>query len=328
MIEGQRIGFVDYAKAIGITLVVVGHANAYNSFCKEWIYAFHMPLFFLLSGMLLRPTADLKAFAIKKGRRIIVPYFVWGLIFSVFSLKNIALVCYGSHQTLVLANSLSSLWFFPTLFVGYVIGEMIINAATRNAKTSALLRFTWGVVGMLVGFLLPKLHYGYPWGLDIALVAMGFMMIGKCTFEMLMKVRLINNIWLLAVTCVLGISTMGVFLNSPQNGYVNVAESIYGNHILFLVSALLGSFFIICLSILLEKVNWGAVSKSILYVGQNSLTIMILHKPVISVTEKALERTMLPDGICLLSVALVTVIVCCGGCVVMNACVPQIIGKG
>lgn len=49
----KRIDWIDYAKAIGIFLVVVGHTYAGNAL-TNWIYSFHMPLFFFLSGTMLR----------------------------------------------------------------------------------------------------------------------------------------------------------------------------------------------------------------------------------------------------------------------------------
>ncbi len=60
---GMRETWVDYAKGIGIILVVFGHANRglYSSgiyispeiyhYLDNVIYSFHMPLFFFLSGL-------------------------------------------------------------------------------------------------------------------------------------------------------------------------------------------------------------------------------------------------------------------------------------
>ncbi|EPJ4139137.1 acyltransferase family protein [Klebsiella pneumoniae] len=59
----MRETWVDYAKGIGIILVVFGHANRglYSSgiyispeiyhYLDNVIYSFHMPLFFFLSGL-------------------------------------------------------------------------------------------------------------------------------------------------------------------------------------------------------------------------------------------------------------------------------------
>jgi fucose 4-O-acetylase-like acetyltransferase len=89
---------VDAAKGFGIILVVLGHelrglvaseimsATPTFHFVDDWIYAFHMPLFFFLSGLFLfrsvaRPFADL---ASDKIRSIAYPYFVWSIVTLTF----------------------------------------------------------------------------------------------------------------------------------------------------------------------------------------------------------------------------------------------------
>ena len=91
---GERIAWVDTAKGLGIALVVVGHvlrglvaSNVISAtpgavFIDAWIYAFHMPLFFFLSGLFLSRSATkpFLEFARDKVRTIAYPYFVWSLI--------------------------------------------------------------------------------------------------------------------------------------------------------------------------------------------------------------------------------------------------------
>lgn len=48
--KGKRIAFVDIAKAIGLLLVIVGHTTS-NPYVFAIIYSFHMPLFFVMSGI-------------------------------------------------------------------------------------------------------------------------------------------------------------------------------------------------------------------------------------------------------------------------------------
>lgn len=50
----QRLDWVDVARGIGIIAVVVGHVWTRGPL-RDAMYSFHMPLFFLLSGMLSRP---------------------------------------------------------------------------------------------------------------------------------------------------------------------------------------------------------------------------------------------------------------------------------
>ena len=52
---GNREHWIDALKGIGIILVVIGHVSLGNNLVK-WIYSFHMPLFFALSGYMLAHT--------------------------------------------------------------------------------------------------------------------------------------------------------------------------------------------------------------------------------------------------------------------------------
>ena len=89
----RRISWPDYAKGIGIFLVVLGHlirslvANQIiqHPFWLEldrWIYSFHMPLFFFLSGLFIINATKLKtgSFIASRIRSIAYPYFIWSII--------------------------------------------------------------------------------------------------------------------------------------------------------------------------------------------------------------------------------------------------------
>ncbi|WP_298014468.1 acyltransferase family protein [uncultured Megasphaera sp.] len=53
-INPKRIDWIDIAKGIAILLVIIGHTNPWGSTTRNFIYSFHMPLFFLLSGYTYR----------------------------------------------------------------------------------------------------------------------------------------------------------------------------------------------------------------------------------------------------------------------------------
>ena len=42
--QTKRVEALDIAKGIGIILVIIGHMS--SSYLRDWIYSFHMPLFF------------------------------------------------------------------------------------------------------------------------------------------------------------------------------------------------------------------------------------------------------------------------------------------
>lgn len=90
----SRIVWIDYAKGIGIIFVVIGHVlrglmdspGDYNlealNFADRWIYSFHMPLFFFLSGLFAPRTLGQSpsVFFCGKIRTILYPYVVWSAI--------------------------------------------------------------------------------------------------------------------------------------------------------------------------------------------------------------------------------------------------------
>jgi fucose 4-O-acetylase-like acetyltransferase len=89
-----RIDWVDYAKGLGIVLVVIGHSlrgeitSAKGSELllahqiDAWIYAFHMPLFFFLSGLFARSLRKKtpQAFFDSRWTILVYPYLLWSLI--------------------------------------------------------------------------------------------------------------------------------------------------------------------------------------------------------------------------------------------------------
>ena len=65
-----RVGYFDIAKGIGIILVIIGHIEYVPAPIRFYIVTFHMPLFFIISGMLMNLTdeagRDFKQLLLKK----------------------------------------------------------------------------------------------------------------------------------------------------------------------------------------------------------------------------------------------------------------------
>lgn len=90
----NRINAIDVAKGIGILCIVLGHIVP-NSYVARWLYAFHVPLFFLLSGFTYSLKEDKKAFYLNKAKRLLLPY----LIFAVISIAiYIYIYIYGDYS--------------------------------------------------------------------------------------------------------------------------------------------------------------------------------------------------------------------------------------
>ena len=85
--SNQRIQYIDIAKGIGILLVVIGHCINSLSFLGKWIWSFHMPLFFVISGLCFNPSKN----------TLFVPFFQYfGKFLPINKNKTIESVLAGS----------------------------------------------------------------------------------------------------------------------------------------------------------------------------------------------------------------------------------------
>ena len=61
-VDNHRIDWIDIAKGIAILLVIIGHTVKFGSASRTFIFSFHMPLFFVLSGYTYRVAEDFATF--------------------------------------------------------------------------------------------------------------------------------------------------------------------------------------------------------------------------------------------------------------------------
>ena len=103
----NRIEYIDVAKGIGIFLVVFGHvlwkgkyAIPYaNSICNM-IYSFHMPLFFVISGLCIKESKTLTLQTVKDmANAYLIPYVVWTVIYlMLFQVESILMEMWNEKQ--------------------------------------------------------------------------------------------------------------------------------------------------------------------------------------------------------------------------------------
>ena len=82
----DRIVTLDIMKGIGILLMIAGHCNLLPDSILKWIFTFHMPLFFLISGFLFKPNPDFKRYREKSTRRLLYPYLFTSIVLILISL--------------------------------------------------------------------------------------------------------------------------------------------------------------------------------------------------------------------------------------------------
>ena len=116
----KHFEYLDYAKGIGIFFVVLGHDLQLHSnmlrvgrMSARYIYAFHMPLFFIISGIGLfyklhdLDSVDLRAETKRLTKRLLLPYLFWSAIYTFLSV--------GWHFIQGEPN-----WFMSMMHHGYI----------------------------------------------------------------------------------------------------------------------------------------------------------------------------------------------------------------
>ncbi len=141
----SRISWLDAARGLGIVLVVIGHAlgglmdspmgQGQLMFRQAFfaIYTFHMPLFLLLSGLLIVPRLEKGTTAFVKGLgpTIVWPYFLWSilqftLIYMLGSVVNRPAEAYWPVILSLPWNTVSQFWFLYALFWLHMLAVILL----------------------------------------------------------------------------------------------------------------------------------------------------------------------------------------------------------
>jgi len=136
----NRMAWIDIARGIGIVLVVYGHGMRGNGLTADpaslfslqdrWIYAFHMPLFFVLSGIFLWRSIGKNRGGFVKARwwHVIYPYLLWSGITAAIELAASHYV--NSPLTwhdvmLIPVVPIEQYWFLYALLIGQLIAALV-----------------------------------------------------------------------------------------------------------------------------------------------------------------------------------------------------------
>lgn len=144
-LKRERIDWIDSAKGIGIVLVVIGHTlgglidsplggglvGSRDAFFL--IYTFHMPLFFLLTGLLVskRVERGTRGFLATLGPSIVWPYFLWSVIqfTTIYLLGSLVNNPVQNYWPVILSlpwNTVSQFWFLYALFWMHVLAALLL----------------------------------------------------------------------------------------------------------------------------------------------------------------------------------------------------------
>ncbi len=274
-IGNKRKEFIDVAKGIGIILVVLGHLNSAEQPIRNFIYSFHMPLFFLLSGLFFNGDTDFPTLLKKSVKTLLVPYLIFVALDAVvyifdnnFQVESIAFAFNSralSATGLRLRITNLPIWFLFALF--YI--RLLYYYVHRSKIVEAII--------IIIGFVLVAVakYFWYP-PKCMYIVAI------PCFVFYSMGYRLKNFVFSLGekkttvvgcmLTCLLFVA---LCVLSNINDCVNIYSYKYGNVILFYINAFIGCGLTLYISLCISKIK--GVSTVFAYYGRNSVVVMVFH---------------------------------------------------
>lgn len=229
--SNHRIEYVDILRAFGIILMIMGHIGFGKEF-NHYIHAFHMPLFFIVTGFFYKKR-DMSDLFKRRFKTLIVPYFFFGMAqvilyfiinksFDPFALR----LLFFDNTTGEGIPIAGALWFLTAMF----FAEIFYNAI-QHIRVDGWLRLAIIIIVSVAGMVLAQyLPFRLPWGLDAAMVSVGLIHFGTLLKDKFGKV-LNMPIWLTLI-CFLVFSVLIM-----MNGYVNIRRGIYAIWPLFWLNA-------------------------------------------------------------------------------------------
>lgn len=193
----KRNYYIDCLKGFGLLLVVIGHvfdgyirsgmfADSYSTMCVIYniIYAFHMPLFFIISGYVFR-MAYFKDGRVKPSLNIqikntIAIYIIFSVLFGLFKI-----VC-GKYTNsdlsfkdllMIWLKPIAPYWYLYVLVFYYVFfSRKTVMKCPQNIMLAVLV-----AISCVCGFI-PKEYYSY-FSIQHLLFSMAFFFIGIVIYD-------------------------------------------------------------------------------------------------------------------------------------------------
>lgn len=263
----KRIDWVDISKGFVILLMVLGHSNL-PEVANRWIWSFHMPFFFFISGYFTGFSRPIKDFICHKTRQLLYPFFIYSII--VLLLLSVALrrsIFDLTTEVLIEGWGGIALWFVPVLYLSTIIVRLISDKYLVMSI----------IIFLFVGSGLCAENIILPWTLSSVPYASVMIVIGRLLKKYNFFKELEQNFYWMLCACLIGFS--GSFIVSIYYRLDMACNNI--NPIIQITfGALCGIFGSIALSMMLGKLHLF-INNVLKWCGQNTYEIMALSQVII-----------------------------------------------
>lgn len=283
-----KLQFITIAYGIAAILVIFGHSHPLNIDYPQWmhgiinfIYKFHMPLFFFIAGVLIAYTQGCRQGIVlwwmRKVRKLIVPYLVLTLAAYV---PKVLLGSYMNDDMAVSASGIVRIilipregvwghfWFIPTYLPLCLIGGMIYSLLDNMGRKKPVLAGGY-CIAIALGFWLNTHPIKIRWfALEDISFEFVYMMMGMALAKWIVRQKRIKGNIFLSIMCILIAGALFGLLHSNQ--YVD-----------FLISVLMIAA-VISISFILAGTAGG---ERIMKIGNDAFTVYLYSWPIQAVVE-------------------------------------------
>lgn len=295
----KRDDSIDVLRGICILYMIMGHIGFGSPFSK-YIHAFHVPIFFVISGYFFREE-EISQHIKSRFRTLIVPYIVFGAfhLFVYWAIEGVTFqeLVIGSDSMLfhlLFMNSFplpiaGALWFLVALFFCDLL-FLMIQRIVKSGKIRHVIIILLSALGL---FWTKLFSFRLPECLDIVLANLLIYDCGYClrknlknsTINRILNLRLIETIIFFIISALL-------IMISPT---INVKQGLFGNGILFLLNVMFAFIVYVNLSKWLLKVApaWGWINRFLCYVGRNSMIYLCFNQLMIKLLRMLIDASAL-----------------------------------
>lgn len=269
--QNKRIIWIDIAKGIAIMLVVVGHAAVSHSLAN-FIFAFHMPLFFIASGLTTNWNKhNIKDFCLHKIRYLLLPFALYSVL--VLTIKLIILGDCDMKAWLLMGWQGYALWFVPVLFLSLILARMI--ASVHNKVYVIVIAILMAMMGGILN------HYGVllPWTLSTIPYATFLTIMGFIAKPYVQKFKP-RYVMLMLCICLTIASSHYFRLDMAWNKIMPLVPITIG--------AISGTLMVFCLSYYISK-HTKLISQIFQKLGRETFAIMSFSQITIVVINQYLS---------------------------------------
>lgn len=277
----ERDRSLDIAKGICIVLMVVGHSGC-PEYLFNFIYSFHMPCFFFISGMLLcnKYLTDIKGGILKKLKGYYWPFIKWEMIFlllhNVFVYFHIYKNCYTipeiimeSIRVLTMSGGeqlLGGFWFLICLTWASIGSILFFGMLQKYNKLTDIYILSGVILSVIIASIEIYFPFYVPQQLDEkTFLALAFFMSGYLYRRLGMNRNNPMAHWYILCLMIPAIISFFIHLSMAD------AKMLSG---FYFIVALSGSVGILQFARILGN---GSIADVFNYIGKKTLYILIFH---------------------------------------------------